>query len=619
MNEIKTLTDYQHVRLRTEMYLGSRDPVTTEFVLFNEQGIQIKELQWVPAVWNAFREIFDNACDEIISHGHGDKIEVTFDKDNFIFTVSDNGKGIPIVWYEDEKLYVPTLVMTKTKAGRNFGERTNVAGMNGIGAAAVNFCSEWFEISISDKEFKFYQKFHEGNELIDELMIEKPIVKKFKSKKSGTSVSFKLSKHVFPNMILPEELLFSHLYTIAAVNPHITFTYNGNKIKSTKNIGKNLFHESNFHIISKKDKKSTVNIVICPYLEEERQELYYTVVNNIPAFDGGTFINEFKKVFFGKITEIIGKKLKRKNISINRLDVQKNLIVFFDIKTKDPSFDSQSKTRFVSTTVNDLFNDVSDNEIKKFVSSCSDWIEYVEELILRKHEEKEDKKTEAKLKKSKKEKPAKLLDASSTDRKKCILFIAEGDSAISSLAAARNPKYHAGIPLRGKIVNVYECQKSKIVNNSDLVDLMNCIGLSFTEKANRNNLRYGKVYIAHDADEDGLHIGALLVNFFYKFWPELFVEEPYFFVWQTPLIIAEKKGKQPVFWYSDNYKEFDPEKYKGYTITRAKGLGSLMLDHWKYCIENPCLFPLVDDGNLNSTLELIFSPEKSLQRKSWDM
>lgn len=616
--EIKTLTDYQHVRLRTEMYLGSRDPVTSELLLFHNNGeFSIKEISWVPAIWNAFREILDNACDEVISHGHGNKIEITYDEDNFVFSVKDNGRGIPIEWNEDEKLYIPTLVMTKTKAGRNFGERNNVAGMNGIGAAAVNFCSEYFEIEVYNSNKRFYQKFNEGNEVIDELLIEDPIIKSCKGK-SGTSVTFKLSKNVFKHMILPKELLFSHIYTLASVNPHITFIFNGNKISSSKNIGKNLFGKNEFFVFEKKNKDTKVSIIISPVFGEERQETYYTLVNNIPVFDGGSFISEFKKEFFGKITDFFSKRMKKRKINISRLDVQKNLIIFFDIRTINPSFDSQSKTRFVSTHVNNVISNFSESEIKKFLTSFEKWANYIEEIILQKHEEKEDKKTLSVLKKARKEKPAKLLDASSLDRHKCILFISEGDSAISSLAAVRNPKYHAGIPLRGKIVNVFDISKTKIVSNSDLVDLINCIGLNFNEKAVRKNLRYGKVYIAHDADEDGLHIGALLINFFYKFWPELFQDEPFFYVWQTPLIIAEK-GKEMKFWYSDNYKEFDTEKYKGYSITRAKGLGSLTLDHWKYCLENPHLLPLIDDGKLNETLELIFSPEKSMQRKDWGM
>jgi len=616
MNEIRSLTDYQHARLRTEMYLGSRNSTISEFLLFGKNGVVIKELEWVPAIWSAFREILDNACDEVISHGYGSSIEVNFDKNNFSFSVKDDGRGIPIIWNSEENEYIPTLVMTKTKTGRNFGERNNVSGMNGIGASIVNFCSEYFKVEVHNSDRSFYQSFHEGNEIIDELMIEEPVVKKRKNRKTGTFVEFKLSKNVFPNLIIPEEIIYSHLYVLSSVNSKITIKYNGEIIKTEKNLLKSLFGEKEAYHLSRKNDNTSLNIVISPMLNTEITDKYFIFVNNISAFDGATFINEFKKHFFGKVADAISKKLRKKDVSVSRLDVQKNLIIFFDIKTKNPFFDSQSKTRFVSNHINDLISNFEENEIKKFISSVPSWIDYIENSILKRFEEKENRKTLEKLRKSKKEKPVKLLDASSMNREKCILFVSEGDSAISSLAAVRNPKIHAGFPLRGKVVNVYDVPTSKLVNNHDVVDLINCIGLNFTKKANISELRYGKVFLAHDADEDGLHIGALLINLFYKYWPELFVE-PYFYVWQTPIIIAEK-GKEMKFWFSDDYHEFDPEKYKGYSITRAKGLGSLTLAHWKYCLENPRLYPIVDDGKLSKTLEYIFSPERAQERKDWN-
>jgi DNA gyrase/topoisomerase IV subunit B len=119
-------------------------------------------------------------------------------------------------------------------------------------------------------------------------------------------------------------------------------------------------------------------------------------------------------------------------------------------------------------------------------------------------------------------------------------------------------------------------------------------------------------------DPDGLNIGALLVNFFYKYWPELFDpnEEPVVHIFMTPFIIAEK-GKQRKYWYSDNHHEFEPEQYKGWSITRAKGLGTLTEEDWEHSLATPKLFAMKNDGKMQETLDLIFNGKRADDRKKW--
>ena len=141
------------------------------------------------------------------------------------------------------------------------------------------------------------------------------------------------------------------------------------------------------------------------------------------------------------------------------------------------------------------------------------------------------------------------------------------------------------------------------------------------KKANLNDLRYGKVFIATDEDEDGKNITALLVNFLYTYWPELFNKQnPFVYKFSTPLIILSK-GRERKYVYADEYPEFQQKLsngvYKGWTVTRAKGLARLVRADWDHSLKKPKLIPIVDDGELEETLDMLFNPNRADDRKAW--
>lgn len=192
------------------------------------------------------------------------------------------------------------------------------------------------------------------------------------------------------------------------------------------------------------------------------------------------------------------------------------------------------------------------------------------------------------------------------------------NSAVSQLSAARDPDIHGGLPLRGKLLNVNGLHHSKVVNNMVLRNIMTALGLAVGQKADVDDLRYGKVYFAADADHDGSNIIALLVNFFHTYWPELFenTDDSFFNVFLTPYIIASK-GNQRKYWYSDDYHKFDPNDYKGWSITRAKGLGALTEKDWEISLDKPKLVPIHTDHKLAETLDMIFNDKRADDRKDW--
>jgi DNA gyrase/topoisomerase IV subunit B len=193
------------------------------------------------------------------------------------------------------------------------------------------------------------------------------------------------------------------------------------------------------------------------------------------------------------------------------------------------------------------------------------------------------------------------------------------NSAKSMVAAVRNPEIHGALPLRGKILNVRGELPKTIIENQIISDIMTSLGVGLGQPANRRDMRYGSVYLAADQDPDGANITALLVNFFYLHWPELFDPKlpPVFYVFQTPFIIQEK-GKKRTYWYADDYHLYNADDWKGAPKpTRAKGLGSLEEIDWIHSLSNPRLIPLTDDGALSEALDLIFNASRADDRKAW--
>jgi len=617
---IKKLTDYSHVRLKTEMYFGSRAPHTQTVIAYEGLAPKPQEYTWVPAVYTAFREIIDNSLDEVVGHGHGNRIDITYDPETREMSVEDNGRGIPIQWDEDHQMHAATLALSEARAGRNFEVRGEVAGTNGIGAAGVNFCSEYFKLTIHRDGKKFTQHFNEGNDLLDDaLSIGAPKIIEKKGEITGTKVVFKLSKQVFADTTLPLEFVRDRVTEIAIANPLIRVYFNGTQIKVKPRSEQSLFEKKKPIAVEIKQENFRSRFWIMSGWIDDGEHTH-TVVNNIPAFNGGVHMETFRRLFYGGLLTALERESKRRKLSPNRSDVTEGILIYNITNMHGPNFDSQSKTRLINEEVGTMVKKALEDEelYKDIIKKNKEWIDEIYKRCAERTMKKDAADISKMAKKLARSKVAGLMDANAKDRSKCILFLAEGESAISGMSSVRDPEIHGGLALRGKVLNVNGEDLKVVIANKALADIMNSLGLIVGQKARREDLRYGAVYIAHDMDPDGLNIGALLMNFFYTFWPELFDPElPAFInVFKTPFIIAEK-GKQRKYWYSHNYQEFDPQTYSGWSITRAKGLSTLTEEDWQYSLDNPELFSVRNDGNMKETLDLIFNDSRSDDRKEW--
>jgi len=258
-HDVQRLNDYQHARIRTEMYLGSRSVHEHQVLLFGEDGYNVQNLEWVPALITAFREIVDNSLDEFKKAGTKDpSLKIQYNEDDLSFEISDNGRGIPIDYVPEFNINLCTMVLTETKTGRNFDDskREGTIGQNGLGGSITMCVSSKAEIEIHrsgrpyktaasndayDGIYKYNQKFKEGTLLFPELDIQEPSIRKVQSDKTGTSISFTLSPEVFKNRKLPTELVFSILKEIASANPTYKIILNGTRIATKTSTEKTLF------------------------------------------------------------------------------------------------------------------------------------------------------------------------------------------------------------------------------------------------------------------------------------------------------------------------------------------------------------------------------------------
>lgn len=641
-HDVQRLNDYQHARLRSEMYLGSRSIHESQVLIFGENSYQVTNMEWVPALLTACRELWDNSLDEFKKAGTKEPVlKIEFDENELTFSCIDNGRGIPIDYVPDFNTNLCTMVMTETKTGRNFDDskRDETIGQNGLGGSVAMLVSSKAEMEIHRKGrpyktsasndsydgfYKFSQNFKEGTEFIPEIQISEPVIRKISSDKTGTSIRLTFSPSVFPNRKLPIELLYSILKEMASANPTYKIFLNNKRINVKPTPEKTLFNASKLMQLNVNDESFNFNstFYIIPNAVNNMNTNFHMhgLVNNAPAFDGGTHLDTFKKHFSLGIANALEKEAKKRKMKPNRSDIEEGLLIYNVTTMKAPSFNSQIKSKLTNeNVVKPIQQAMSTEWFEELVKKNKDWVDEIFERCAARTNKKDAEEDRRLAKKLLKGKVAKLLDSVGTDRSKCILMLAEGDSAISNMASARDPNIHGILPLRGKIMNVSGEEKTKELMDSDaLHDIMASINLVPGVKANRDELSFGKLYIATDEDTDGLNIAALICNFLYKFWPELFqdADNPFVYVFKTPFIILER-GKESKYFYGYNVSEYNPEDWKGWKATRAKGLGTLEKSNFRDAFTNSVAVAITDDGNLGETLDLIFNKKRADDRKAW--
>ncbi len=612
-SDIKVLSDRDHVRLRTQMYLGNMSPTKYIVPLFIDGSFKTKEIEFIPAVYKAINEIIDNSCDEFSQTTSKNK-HLTIDAHPILgmYSVSDNGRGVPIDKHESGP-YTPEVVFGQLRSGRNFEDEKDagVIGMNGLGAVATNFTSTEFKIEVHRDKKRYSQSFTDGAS-----NVSKPSIRKTTNKQTGTKVEFQLDPEVFEDITLPEELMENRAIEIALTNPGVTTEYNKKKYKFRKGFEDVIKKISDNYF---KFETDGMEFFVIFGVNEGLDEQVFTWVNSSLLFDGGICNTQFLNVFYDKTIDHLSKEAKKNKCEVTKNDVRNHLLVIGNLRISDPQYDAQSKTRLTGPNLRNKILSMVNDHWSLFARRNKDWLTEVIDRAMVRYHARANKSAIDKHRKNLTKKIPKLMDATSKNRSECQLLVTEGDSASSMITDVRDPKIHASLPLMGKINNVYGTTPAQLLKMGKITDLLTAIGLIPGQRALRSQLNYGKLIIATDADVDGGDIFTLLINLLYSFWPELFDPnyEPFVYRLVAPNVCAVKGKRRVHFPTRDNFEKAGG-KYKNWSIMYFKGLGSMSRDDWDMILtgQTDTLIPIIDDGRIKSVLKLLFSNDTDA-RKEW--
>jgi DNA topoisomerase-2 len=598
------LDDISHVIARPGMYIGSIKPHTaTKWVLDNDKMVQ-QELTYNPGFLKIFDEIITNSVDE--SKRTGSKlntVKVSI-KDNTI-SIWDNG-GIPVVKHTEHNEWIPEMIFSNLKSGSNFDdtEERSWSGTNGVGSTLTNIYSSEFTISTCDGKNHFYQTYK--NNMRDRV---DATIKK--SKSAHTEITFKPDFEKFGLDGIDEshfKMIKKRIYDLAACNTHLKIYFNNDLVNLNSFEDYIKLYVNEYFYESNKDKTWSIAIALS---ENGFQQISFA--NSTETYDGGTHVDYIMNQIVIELREFFAKKHK---VDIKPSELKSHMFLFLDSTVINPSFSSQTKEKLI-TEVKDfgctfevskkLTQLILKSEI---VNSILDWIEQKKSA--------ENNKLERELnKKLSKIKVEKLIDAKGKDRWKCSLGLFEGDSASGAFRKYRSPETMGAFSLKGKFINVSEITNQKLVQNTEAVNLMAAIGLKLGQAVELKHLRYGKVLLYTDADVDGNSISALLINFFYKYWPEVFDRGMIYKV-ETPIVVAvpkAKKAKKILFYTQTEYNDWaDKADMKQYEIKYKKGLAALVDDEYQDIINSPRMTKISKDEISTEYLDIWFGKNADLRK-----
>ena len=541
-NSIQHLEGLEHIRLRPGMYIGSLGDGANE-----NDGIYI-----------LLKEGIDNSVDEF-SQGFGNKIDIEI-KDGRV-KIRDYGRGIPLGKLED----CVSNVNTGAKYNNNVFKQA--IGMNGVGIKATNALSSYFRAaSIRDGKMAVVE-FAKGEKISGKTGNAKPGVP------NGTYLEFEPDTELFGKYNFNMEYVEKRLWNYAYLNPGLLLKCNGQEYVSQNGIQDLLEHEMDGKALYKIFSYKGENLEFVLTHTNSLDKFVYSFVNGQSTEDGGTHVTSFLDGVTKGVNSFFKKEYDEK-------DVCGGLICALKIGLDNPMFTSQTKNKLGNVEIRAPI-------IKEVQAAVDDWLRHnpdvagaLEDKIIKNQKARNEinSVTEKQIREAEKSvmlKIQKLKDCRYhlQDGEKganSMIFITEGDSATGSMVGSRDVSYQAIFSLRGKPENMYGRKKSALFENEELKNLTFSLGV----QKDIEGLRYNKIIIATDADNDGFHIRNLVMTYLLLFFEEL-VLTGHVYILETPLFRVRNKTKT-VYCYSEESRDKEVAKMgKSAEVTRFKGLGEI--------------------------------------------
>ena len=575
-SNIQVLEGLEAVRKRPAMYIGD----------ISEKGLH-----------HLVYEVVDNSIDEALA-GFASDIQVIINADNSI-TVIDNGRGIPVDMHEKEHKSALEVVLTVLHAGGKFdkGSYKVSGGLHGVGVSCVNALSTYLRAEVRRGGKIYAQEYSCGKPTSQVEVIGE-------SDQTGTTVTFKPDGSIFTTTVYNYSTLANRLRDLAFLNSgislHLTdmreLDAQGNPLSETfySKAGLREFVEyidSNKEslindVIDLTTEKMGIPVEVALTYNTTSNENIYSFVNNINTIEGGTHLTGFRRGLTSTLKKYAedNNLLKNAKVEIASDDFRDGLTAVISVKVMEPQFEGQTKTKLgnnevigaVQTSVSEALR----NYLEEHPKEAKVIVEKVVLAAQARHAA-----LAARQKVLRKSPlfgaglPGKLTDCSSRTAEDCEIFLVEGDSAGGTAKQARDRRFQAVLPLRGKILNVEKAMDHRIFDSQEITNLFRALRVSIgteddPKAPNLSKLAYHKVIIMTDADVDGAHIATLLMTFFFRRMRPL-IEQGYLYLASPPLYKCKLGKNEEYCWNDMQVQQFIAKYGERTNVQRYKGLGEM--------------------------------------------